>query len=150
MPFLAALFLLAADAPATLSADARTVAETGMLATLARLKTMAEVDEMIADHPELSDSDKVALRNAGEATATATIERGIAAEAAAYAANLTAADLAALAAFTRSDAAKAQRAAMPAVMTSTMQTLNAGGEVHFKEDTLAAFCAATGKLCGSK
>jgi hypothetical protein len=31
-----------------------------------------------------------------------------------------------------------------------LQTLNAGGEIHFKEDTLAAFCAATGKLCEAK
>ena len=150
MPFLAALFLLAADAPATVSADARAVAETGMLATVARLKTMSEIDELIADHPDLSDPEKAALRKAGEATADAAIERAIAAEAAAYAANLAPADLAALAAFTRSDAAKAQRAAMPAVMTATLQTLNAGGEIHFKEDTLAAFCASTGKLCEAK
>ena len=150
MPFLAALFLLAADAPANVAADARAVAETGMLATVARLKTKAEIEELVADHPDLSDAEKAALRMAGEATADAAIERATAAEAAAYAANLSAADLAALAAFTRSDAAKAQRAAMPAVMMATLQTLNAGGEIHFKEDTLAAFCASTGKLCEAK
>lgn len=150
MPFLAALFMFAADAPATVLADARAVAQTGMLATVARLKTMAEIDELIADHPELIDGDKSALRNAGEVTANTAIERAIAAEAAAYAANLSPADLEALAAFTRTDAAKAQRAAMPAVMMATMQALKAGGEIHFKEDTLAAFCAATGKLCEAK
>jgi hypothetical protein len=150
MPFLAALFMFAADAPATVLADARAVAQTGMLATVARLKTMAEIDELIADHPELSDGDKSALRNAGEVSANTAIERAIAAEAAAYAANLSPSDLAALAAFTRTDAAKAQRAAMPAVMMATMQALKAGGEIHFKEDTLAAFCAATGKLCEAK
>src|SRR5690348_9749622 len=138
MPLIAALFLFAADAPsAAAAADARTVAENGMLANIARLKTAAEIEELIAAHPELSDSDKAALRKTGEATANALLERAVAAEAAGYLAHLTADDLTALAAFARSDAAKAQRAAMPAVMVATLAQLNEGGEVHFKEDTAA-------------
>lgn len=142
-----ALLLFAATAGEAAEADARIVAENGMLANVARIKTTAEIEELIAEHTELSEPEKTALRQTGEATAAALIERAVSAEASAYLANLSPGDLAALAAFTRSDAARAQRAAMPLVMKSTLETLSAGVEIDFKGDTRKAFCARSGKLC---
>lgn len=147
MPLALALALLAGAPSEAALADARTIAENGMLATIAGLQTTQEIDEMIAEHPELSEDERQTLRATGAATAKAMTERAIAAEAAAYAAHLSPEDLAAIAAFSTSDAARAQRTAMPLVMRDTMTALASGGPFDFAGTVRAEFCTKTGKLC---
>ncbi len=151
MPFLPVVLLMLADGPSAQAlADARTVAETGMLATIARVQTQAETEELVSSTADLTDAEKAQLRAIGSQVSTMLIAQAVAAEAAAYAANMAEGDLAAIAAFARSDAAAAQRTAMPAVMMTTMQAISAGGPIDFKGETRKRFCADTGKLCEGK
>lgn len=138
-----ALLLLAAVTPE--AADlGRQLASSGMLATLAPLKTSAEIEEIVKDHPELGDADKAAFRASAKAIAERLRTRVIDVAGAAYASSLSIADLRTLAAFAKTDAAKRQRAAMPAII---MQTMKGMGEIDFKGSAMAEFCKTSGKLC---
>lgn len=138
-----ALLLLAAATPE--AADlGRQLASSGMLATLVPLKTSAEIEEIVAAHPELSDADKAAFRASAKATAERIRTKVIEAEGAIYASALSVEDLRTLAAFAKTDAAKHQRAAMPMIVGGTMKAM---GDVDFKGDAQRDFCATSGKLC---
>lgn len=137
--------LLAAVSPEATDLG-RQLASSGMLATLAPLKTSAEIEEIIKDHPELGDADKASFRASAKATAERLRSKVIEVEGAAYANALSIADLRTLAAFAKTDAAKRQRAAMPAIIMQTMKGL---GEIDFKNSAMAEFCKTSGKLCAA-
>lgn len=142
------LILAAAGAAAAPSAEAETLGrrlvETGTLAALLPLVSAKETEEMVADHPELTQAERAALRKAARATYAAGEARLMAATGHAYAQRLSVADLKALVAFNRSPAAARYRAATPAAIAETIAVL---GPIDFKKETLAAFCRETGKLC---
>jgi len=123
----------------------RQLAETGTLATILPMVEQNETRELVAAHPELTSAEKERLR----ATANTVYEQGrerlMKAEAQAYATRLSIADLRAVVAFQSSPQGKRYRAAIPGVITDTMQQI---GKMNFKGDVLAAYCKDTGKLCG--
>jgi hypothetical protein len=142
-----ALLLLAAAA-AQPSAEAlklgRQLAETGTLATVLPMVQQKETEELVAAHPELSAPEKDRLRATAKSVCEQGRERVMQAEAKAYAARLSIADLRAVVAFQGSPQGKRYRSAIPGVITDTMQQL---GKMDFKGDVLAAYCKETGKLC---
>lgn len=143
-----ALLIAAAAAAAQPSPDAmdyaRQVASHGVLVEIARLQTRSEVEGMIKDHPELTETERGRLRTLGQEKAQSLVDSAIEAEAKALATELSVDDLRALAAFATSPAAEHQRAALPKVMASTVGSL---GKVDYAGGVRAAFCAETGKLC---
>ena len=148
---LSALILFLADAPSAQAiADARAIAEVGALVTVGDMATAKETEDKLAAHPDLTEAEKATFRAIAGETAAVLRSRAIEAVAQAYLGSLTPAQLAAIAAFTRSDAALAQRAAMPQIMAATMQNLTAGGGIDFMGETTKVFCAKTGKLCEGK
>lgn len=148
MSLLAALpLLLAQGIPDAAAADARAIAETGALVTVGDLATARETQDTLAAHPEWTAAERASFKTAADETAAALRERAIAAVSAAYLAALTPAQLRDIAAFTRSPAAQAQKAAQPRVMAETMKALAAGGSIDFMGDVRKAMCARTGKLC---
>lgn len=148
LPLFAALLVQAAPAP-TAEAEqlGRQLADTGVLATVLPMMSKQQTDELVAAHPELSDADKAALRATATEVARAGIDRLLAAEGHAYAAALAVDDLRALVAAAASPAAQHLRAAQPLIVAGTMRAV---GNVDFKGETLAAFCAKTGKACPAK
>lgn len=144
---LAAVALAAALPAPDAEALGRQLAESGTLATLLPIMAAKETEEMVAAHPELSDAEKIALRETARETADAGKARIMAEMGRAYAAKLGLADLQALVAFNGSEAAKRYRAVTPEVMVSTMTSL---GSIDFKGETMAAFCGKTGKGCPAK
>ena len=123
------------------------LAESGTLAALLPLMIAKDTEDMVAAHPELTEAERSELRAVARQQAAGGMDRLMRAEGHAYAVALPLADLRALVAAAESDAAKRQRAALPRVIATTMQT---AGELDFKADTLAAFCAKTGKACSAK
>lgn len=121
------------------------LAQTGTLAALLPTITAKEREEMVARHPELSDADKAALRATADDVAKAAIERLTAAIGHGYASRLSVEDLRALVAFNESPPARNWRKATPGAVMEAMQSV---GEMHLAEETQAAFCKKTGKLCG--
>ena len=144
-----ALVLTAATPLVSFEAEAWGVrlARTGTLATLLPMVTAKETEELVANHKELSDPDKVQLRAVAASRAEQQIQRVMAVEGHAYASNLSLADLKALVDFSEAEVAVRFRAAQPKVIAETMQGL-AG--MDFKKDVIAAFCKQTVKGCQSK
>lgn len=139
---LLALTLQAASASPEAEALGQRIAATGTLATLLPLMSAKESEELVAAHPELTAAEQAELRAIAAATAAEGSARLIAAEGHSYAIALSIKDLRALAAFSDSDAAKHQRAAMPRIIGQTMQS---AGQMDFQGEVMKAFCAKTGK-----
>lgn len=144
---IAALLLQAATPSPEAEALGRRLAENGTLAAMLPLVSAKETEELVTAQAELSAAEKDELRTTARAIAAKGIDTLLAAEGHAFAAALSLDDLRQLVAAAQSEAAKRQRAAMPRVIASTMQ---AAGSVDFKGETLAAFCAKTGKACPTK
>lgn len=123
------------------------LAEQGTLASLLPMIAAKETDELVAQHPELTPDEQAELRR----TAAATFETGkaklFAAEGRAFAERLSVADLRVLAARNGDAVSTRYRAALMPVIASAMGAM---GSMDFKGDTLAAFCAKTGKGCAAK
>lgn len=146
-PILAVALQAAATTPIpTAEAEAlgRRLAEGGTLGALLPLMIAKDTADMLAAHPELSAADKETLRAIAKDQAAAGMERLMNAEGHAFAAALSVDNMRVLVAAAESDAAKRQRAALPRVI---MATMTAADGLEFKRDTLAAFCAKTGKAC---
>jgi hypothetical protein len=145
------LILAAAAAASQPSAEAlelaRQVAAQGMLAQIAPVQTQSEVDQMIKDHPELSEPERKRLREIGQAHARALLDKVLDSEAGIIAGELSLEDLRAIVAFGKSPAAEHQRAALPKVMIGTVAAL---GKVDYAGGVRAAFCGETRKLCDKK
>jgi hypothetical protein len=120
------------------------LAQTGTLAALLPTITAKEREDMVAAHPELSDADKAALRATADELAKAASDRLTAAIGHGYASRLSVEDLRALVAFNESAPAQHWRKATPGAVMEAMQSV---GEMHLTEETEAAFCKKTGKLC---
>jgi hypothetical protein len=140
------LFLAAAAAQPSPEALrlGRQLAETGTLATLLPIIQHKETEELVAAHPELSGTEKDALRATADRVYKAGRERLMQSEAQGFAERLTIADLRAIATFQGSAAAKRYRAVTPEVIATMMQSI---GKMDFKGDVSAAYCRQTGKLC---
>jgi hypothetical protein len=122
----------------------RRLAEMGAIETLLPTIAAKETEELIEKHPELSEAEKLTLRETGQEVAVRARARLAQAIGHEYAASLSLADLRALVAFNEKPAAVHYRAALPGV---TMRGLAGLGQMDFKADVAKAFCARTGKLC---
>ncbi len=122
----------------------RALAESGTLATLLPVIQKKETEELVAAHLELSSKDKARLRSVADEVYRQGYERLMREEALAYARQLDIGDLRAITAFQRSGAGRRYKAAIPAVVLSTMKAV---GQMDFKKDVTAAYCKETGKLC---
>lgn len=143
--------LMMAETAAAPSAEAialgRRLGELGIAASILPAIGRQQGEELVADHPELSEADRAVLRQIAAERTRASLSRITAAAGAAYARTLSLADLRAIVAFEESPAAARYRSALPGVIAATMKGL---GSIDLKAETLAAFCASTGKLCASK
>jgi hypothetical protein len=146
MPLLALALVQAAPAPPSPEAEAlgKQVAETGTLAAVLPMIVAKDREQLVAEHPELSDADKTTLRASADAAAAAAIDRLLTAIGHGYARNLSVEDLRAVAAFNTSPAAKRWRAATPVALASAMGEV---GDINLQQAALKDFCAKTGKLC---
>jgi hypothetical protein len=122
----------------------REIARSGTLATLAPLMMKSDIDEAIAENPELTPGERALLRRIGEAQALALLERLINVEGRAFADNLSTEDMQAIVAFERSPTAQRKRAAMVPVIAATVRELDG---VDYAAGVKAEFCQQTGKLC---
>jgi hypothetical protein len=140
--------LFAAAATAQPSPEAlqlgQQLARVGTLSALLPALKESELEEIIKDHPELTQSDQDALRNVAIVVYATGRDRLFSGLGRAYAERLSIADLRAILAFQSSPAGKRYREATPAVIAETMKSV---GKVDFKADVLSAFCKETGKLC---
>ena len=143
---LLAILLTAAQAAPTPEAEAlgRRIAETGTLGTLLPLLTAKDTDDLVAQHPELSDADRAELRRAAAATLAAAEAKLFGAEAKAYAAALTLPELKAIVAWQTGPIATRLRAAQPAAIGAAVA---AAQGFDFKKAVWAAFCAGEAKRC---
>jgi hypothetical protein len=140
-----ALAALLAAAPTPEAEDlGRRLAATGTLETLLPAVTAKETEELIAQHPELSEAERHTLRDTGREIAGAMRDRLAAAFGHEYAASLSLADLRALVAYAESPASRRYRAVVPEVLMRTMAKL---GGVDFGGTLRKSFCTKTGKLC---
>ncbi len=150
MTLLAAALVLALQSATPVSeadekaALATEIAATSLLATIGPLQTAAEIEEIVAQHPELTPEEQANLRAIGTEHAQALDRRALATEAQALADALSLETLRSVAAYQRSEAAQAYRAATPQVMGTVMQSLDG---LDFKGEVRAAFCTESGKLC---
>ena len=103
-----------------------------------------EAGEMIADHPELSASERTELLAIAEKRAEAGRARLVEAMGAAYAAELSIEDMRAIAGFNEGPVAARWKAAEPRAIEAAVQAL---GGIDFKAEVLKAMCAQTGKAC---
>ena len=103
-----------------------------------------EIAELEASHPELSQSERVALRATARRVFRDDLATLIKSEAAAFASQLSISDMRSIADFETSAAGRRYRAATPAVVGIVMQSMS---KIDYKKDVTAAFCAQTGKLC---
>jgi hypothetical protein len=142
------ILLLLAAAAAQPSPEAlrlgQEIAHSGTLAAMLPLLKEQQIGEVIAAHPELSAADQARLRATAERVFIAGSNRVFDTEAHAYAANLSLADLRAVAAYYRSAAARHMQAVLPKIIASTAESMKG---LDFKGDVLAAYCKETGKLC---
>jgi len=120
------------------------IVSTSLLAIVGPLQTAAEIEEIVAQHPELTPEEQASLRAVGTERAEAIGEAALATEAQALADALPLETLRTVAAYQRSEAAQAYRAVTPMVMSAVMQSLQG---LDFKGEVRAAFCAESGKLC---
>jgi len=118
------------------------LARTGALAELLPAVAAKEREELVAEHPDWSDADKAALRATADEVAHAAINKISAAIGNEYALNLSMDDLHALVAFNESPLAKRWREITPSAVA---QAMTAAGDVDFKDEAWAAYCAKTGK-----
>jgi hypothetical protein len=139
-----ALMIAGAEPSAEALALGREMAQAGMLATLLPILEADATEKLVADYPELSDADKAKLRDTAHRTAVEGRAKLLEADGRAYAEQLSVDDLRALVAFSRTDAAKNYRDAMPKIAASTMAS---AGPMDFKRDVIATYCKETGKLC---
>lgn len=123
----------------------RQLAKVGILASLLPAMKESELQELIKDHPELTEEDKEALRNVADVVYATGRDRLFEATGRAYAERLSVADLKAALAFQLSPAGKRYREVTPTVIADTMKSV---GKMDFKADVRAAYCKETGKLCG--
>ncbi|HTI31786.1 MAG TPA: DUF2059 domain-containing protein [Sphingomonas sp.] len=141
---LATLALLAAAPSAEAERLGIEVAKLGTLASLLPIVTAKEAEELVAEHPELGDSEKRDLRDTARRVANEARERLMRLTGHAYATRLSEGDMRAILAFDASPAGRAYRAAIPPAIVETVQN---AGKVDYKGDVLAAFYAKTGKAC---
>jgi len=141
---LATLALLASAPSAEAERLGIEVAKLGTLASLLPIVTAKEAEELVAEHPELGDSEKRDLRDMATRVANDTRVRLRRLTGHAYATRLIEGDMRAILAFDASPAGRAYRAAIPPAIVETVQN---AGKVDYKGDVLAAFCAKTGKAC---
>jgi hypothetical protein len=143
MPLLA--LALAQTAPsAEAEALGKRLAETGTLAAILPEIVAKDREELVAQHPELGEADKAALRASADEAARAGIDRLLGAIGHGYAERLSVEDLRALVAFNEGAAAKRWREATPGAVGAALGSL---GDLNLKADALKLFCAKTGKLC---
>ena len=143
MIWMALMMAVAEPTPEALALG-REAAQSGILATLLPILEADTTEKLVAEYPELSGSDRQKLREVAHRTYQAGRERLLEADGRAYAEQLSVEDLKAIVAFSRTDAAKHYRDAMPRIAASTM---SAAGTMDFKKDVVAAYCKETGKLC---
>jgi hypothetical protein len=142
-----ALMIAAVEPSPEALALGKEMAQTGMLATLLPILETETTEKLVAEFPELSDPDRQKLRETAHRTYLEGRDRLLEADGRAYAEQLSVEDLRALVEFSRTDAAKHYRDAMPRIASSTMAR---AGQMDFKKDVIAAFCKETGKLCPVK
>lgn len=146
MSLILAFALIAAPDPSPEAlALGRRLAETGSIAALLPTIVAKEREELVAEHPDWSDTDKAALRATAEQVAKAGTERLMEAIGRAYAEKLSIDDLRALVAFNESPPAQRWRATMPVVMGEAL----GASKFDFKADVRKAVCAKTGKGCAN-
>ncbi|WP_326525565.1 DUF2059 domain-containing protein [Sphingomonas sp.] len=142
--------LLQAAAPAP-SAEALKlgveVAQAGTFGRIAPLLIEQQTDELVRETPGLTLAEQARLREIAAQTGKAGVARVTERMGFAYAQALSVADLRAVLAFARTDAARRYRAAEPNAMATATQTM---GGLDFKRDVLKALCAKTGKGCEKK
>ena len=139
----AAALLLAIPTPEA-EALGRRLAATGALETLLPAVAAKETEDLIAQHPELSEAERQTLRATGREVAATLRDRLVDAFGPEYAATLSVEDLRALVAFAESPAARHYRDAEPGVLTRAAPKL---GGIDFGGTLRKSFCAKTGKLC---
>ena len=148
MPLLALALGQSTPAPVPPSPEAealgKQVAETGTLAAVLPMIVAKDREQLVAEHPELSDADKAALRASADAAAATAIDRLLTAIGHGYAQKLSVGDLRAVVAFNTSPAAKRWREATPAALMGAMGEI---GDINLQQAALKDFCAKTGKLC---
>jgi len=142
-----ALMIAAAEPSPEALALGKEMAQTGMLATLLPILETETTEKLVAEYPELGDADRQKLRETAHRTYLEGRDRLLDADGRAYAEQLSIEDLRALVEFSRTDAAKHYRAAMPRIAASTM---GRAGQMDFKKDVIAAYCKETGQLCPAK
>jgi hypothetical protein len=141
------LMIAAAEPSPEALALGKEMAQTGMLATLLPILETETTEKLVAEYPELGDADRQKLRETAHRTYLEGRDRLLDADGRAYAEQLSIEDLRALVEFSRTDAAKHYRAAMPRIAASTM---GRAGQMDFKKDVIAAYCKETGQLCPAK
>ncbi|HTU11173.1 MAG TPA: DUF2059 domain-containing protein [Allosphingosinicella sp.] len=158
-PLLAAAALLvaapAAAQPAVTTApiDAaqaalgRRLAEAGELNALLGAVGTAEVAQIAASTPDLSDAERTRLREVGMATLQAGRARITAALGDAYARHFSRDQLTEILAFVESTTGRAYAGALLQVLP---QVVGAIQGVDLGRDIRAAFCRETGKLCAPR
>lgn len=146
-----AIVLLLAQAQAPPTRETRELGErlarSGTLAAILPGMVAKDAEELVAEHPELSDAEKAERRRTARSTADAGAARLFAAMGDGYASRLSPEDMRALIAFNRSPVAARYRAAELPSVAEAMAKL---GGMDLKKDTAAAFCARTGKLCAPR
>jgi hypothetical protein len=147
MVILIALTLAAAAPTPEALQLGREVAEAGTLASFLELVQAKETDELVEAHPELSEADRTKLRAAAHRVYLSGRERLMAATGRVYAERLSVEDLRAIVAYQKSRAGQDYRAAIPAVIAGTVESI---GQIDFKGDVAAAYRKETGKLCPAK
>lgn len=123
------------------------LAESGMLASLLPLMKTKETEELLLEDPGLSPAQQAKLRATADRVFLKGYNRLMRATGDAYAEKLSVSDLRALTRFYTTAVAARYRAATPSVIVATMQSV---GQMDFKGDVRAAFCAEEKRLCPRK
>ena len=122
----------------------RRLAATGTLANLLPLVAQRETAEMISQNPTLTEAERATLQQIAQETMQSGLSRIVESMGHAFAGQLQVADLRLLVAAAETDAARRERAALPAVLIATMQTM---GQIDFGRDVRTAMCQRTQRLC---
>lgn len=138
------LLLAAATSPEESLRLARRVAEGGAIAAMLPAIEAKDTQELIAEHPQLSPTDKQALLASAHRTFLRGRERLMEATARGYAERLSVKDMRVLVKFQATRAARNHAAATPAVIAGAMKAM---GPVNFKADAVAVYCRESGNLC---
>ena len=123
------------------------LAEQGTLASLLPLQKKKETDDLLKENPDLSDVERRQLRETADDVFKKLYDKLMKVTGDAYAHKLSLADLRSLSQFYHLPVAARYRAATPAVILQTVQSI---GSMDFKGDVRAAFCSKTKKLCSDK